>query len=146
MRYAVHKAALKKLFAVWMKGPGSAERFASMASGLIVQSPESPYDGHHSDTGEAVLFSKAFDWEGTFREFGPAARLFVWLHWKQAESGSKLIFTVPDLARQLGLNERTLQKHKALLQRLGYLTVEATSDRGQAWLVRYNPGSGSGSE
>ncbi len=142
MRYAVPKAGLEKLFAVPMKGPGSAERFASMASGLIVQSPESPYDGHHSVTGEAVLFSKAFDWEGTLREFGPAARLFVWLHWKQAESRSKLIFTVPDLAREIGVDKRTLQKHKALLQSLGYLRAEASSDRGQAWSVKYNPGSG----
>jgi hypothetical protein len=143
MRYALPKATLEKLFAVPMKGPGAAERFASMASVLITQSPESPYDGHHSDMGEAVLFSKAFDWEGTLREFGSAARLFVWLHWKQAEAGAKLIFTVPELARQIGVNERTLQKHKAILQSLGYLTVEPGEDAKSVWSVRYNPGSGS---
>jgi hypothetical protein len=126
-----------------MKGPGAAERFASMASGLIAQSPESPYDGHHSDTGDAVLFSKAFGWEVQLREFGPAARLFVWLHWKQAEAGAKLIFTVPELARQIGLNERTLQKHKATLQDLGYLAVESGEDGKSVWSVKYNPGSGS---
>ena len=104
-----------------MKGPGAAERFASTASGLIAQSLETPYDGHHSDMGEAVLLSKAFDWEAKLREFGPAARLFVWIHWKQAEAGATLIFTVPELARQIGLSERTLQKHKATLQSLGYL-------------------------
>jgi hypothetical protein len=142
-RYAVSKATLEKLFAVPMKGPGAAERFASMASGLIAQSPESPYDGHHSDMGEAVLLSKALDWEEKLREFGSAARLFVWLHWKQAEAGAKLIFTVPELARQIGLNERTLQKHKAILQGLGYLTVESREDGKSVWSVRYNPGSGS---
>ena len=71
MRYAVCKAALEKLFAVPMKGPGAAERFASTVSGLIAQSPESPYDGHHSDMGDAVLFSKAFDWEAAFNAFVP---------------------------------------------------------------------------
>ena len=117
MRYVVPKAALEKLFAVPMKGQGAAERFAGMASGVIVQSPESQYDGHRSETGESVLFSKAFDWEEKLRDFGSAARLFVWLHWKQAEAGAKLTFNVPHLARQIGVNERTLQKHKAILQR-----------------------------
>lgn len=143
MRYAVSKVGLEKLFAVPMKGPGAAERFASMASVLIAQSPESPYDGHHSDMGEAVLLSKAFDWEEKLREFGPAARLFVWLHWKQAEAGAKLIFKVPELARQIGVNERTLQKHKAILQSFGYLAVESGEDGKSVRSVRYNPGSGS---
>jgi hypothetical protein len=143
MRYAVSKARLEKLFAVPMKGPGAAERFASMASVLIAQSPESSYDGHHSDMGDAVLLSRAFDWEAQLREFGPAARLFVWLHWKQAEAGARLIFTVPELARQIGVNERTLQKHKATLQGLEYLTVESGEDAKSVWSVRYNPGSGS---
>ncbi len=100
IRHAVSKAALEKLFGVPMKGPGAAERFAGMASVLIKQSPESPYDGHHSDAGNEILFSKTFDWQEKLREFGSAARLFVWLHWKQAEAGAKLIFTVPELARQ----------------------------------------------
>ena len=143
MRYAVSKATLEKLFAVPMKGPGAAERFASTVSGLIAQSPETPYDGHHSDIGDAVLLSKAFDWEAKLREFGPAVRLFVWLHWKQAEAGAKLIFTVPELASQIGVNERTLQKHKATLQGLGYLAVESGEDGKSVWSVRYNPGSGS---
>jgi hypothetical protein len=143
MRYAVPKAALDKLFAVPMKGPGATERFASMASDLIVCSPESPYDGHHSGSGDAVLFSKALDWEEKLREFGPAARLFVWLHWKQAEAGAKLTFTVPKLARQIGVNERTLQKHKATLQSLGYLEVESADDGKSACSERYNSGSGS---
>jgi hypothetical protein len=141
VRYAAPKATLEKLFGVPMKGPGAAERFASMASGLIAQSPETPYDGHHSDMGDAVLFSKVFDWKEKLREFGPAARLFVWLHWKQAEAGAKLIFTVPELARQIGVNERTLQKHKATLKGLGYLTVESGEDGKSVWSVRYNPGS-----
>ncbi|MBM3299028.1 MAG: hypothetical protein FJY85_03640 [Deltaproteobacteria bacterium] len=142
MRYAVPKAALEKLFAVPMKGPGAAERFASMASGLIARSPTCEYGGHQSATGEAVLFSKAFAWGEKLRDFGPAARLFVWLHWKQAEAGSKLALTVPQLARQIGLNDRTLQKQKAVLQNLGYLNVDLTSGGEQAWSVRYNPGSG----
>ena len=146
MRYAVSKATLEKLFAVPMKGPGAAERFASMASDLIVRSPESPYDGHHSDTGTEILFSKAFEWGEKLREFGSAARLFVWLHWKQADAGAKLIFTVPELASQIGMNERTLQKHKATLQSLRYLAVESGEDGKSAWSVRYNPGSGSHSE
>jgi hypothetical protein len=143
MRYAVPKTALEKLFAVPMKGPGAAQRFAAMALGLILRSPESPYDGHHSDTGEAVLFSKAFDWEEKLREFRSAARLFIWFHWKQAEAGAKLTFTVPQLARQIGVNERTLQKHKGTLQSLGYLKVESGDDGKSVWSVRYNPGSGS---
>lgn len=142
-RHAVPKAALEKLLAVPMKGPGAAEKFSSMASDLIMQSPETQYDGHHSVTGEAVLFSKAFDWGQKLREFGPAARLFVWIHWKQAEAGAKLIFTVPELARQTGVNERTLQKHKATLQSLGYLEVQSMEGGKSAWSVRYNPGSGS---
>lgn len=146
MRYAVPKAALEKLFAVPMKGPGAGERFAGMASGLIMRSPESSYDGHHSVMDEVVLFSKAFDWEEKLREFGPAARLFVWLHWKQAQAGAKLTFTVPQLAREIGLNERTLQKHKATLQSLGFLEVESAEGGNSAWSVRYNPGSGRDSE
>lgn len=146
MRYAVPKPALEKLFAVPMKGPGAAERFVSMALDLIVQSPESPYDGHHSVTGDALLFSKAFDWSDKLCEFGPAARLFVWIHWKQAEAGTKLIFTLPELARQIGVNERTLQKHKAILQSLGYLEVQSVEGRKSAWTVRYNPGSEGDSE
>lgn len=145
-RYAVPRAALEKLFAVPMKGPGAAERFTSMSSGLIIQSPENSYDGHHSGKGEAVLFSKAFDWAGKLHEFGPAARLFLWLHWKQAEAGTRLIFTVPELARQIGVNERTLQKHKATLQSKGYLEVESVEGGRSAWSVRYNPGSGSVSD
>jgi hypothetical protein len=114
-----------------------------MASGLIVRAPESPYDGHHSDTGESILFSKAFNWRESLREFGPAARLFVWLHWKQAEAGAKLTFTVPELARQIGVNERTLQEHKETLQSFGYLELEFVEGGKSAWTVRYNPGSGS---
>jgi hypothetical protein len=143
MRYAMPKPALDKLFAVPMKGPGAAQRFSSMALSLISGSPESPYDGHHSDTGNEILFSKAFEWQEKLGDFGPAARLFVWLHWKQAEAGAKLIFTVPELARQIGVNERTLQKHKATLQSLGYLETESGDDGKSAWSVRYNPGSGS---
>ncbi len=89
MRYAVPKTALEKLFAVPMKGPGAAERFTVMALSHILRSPESPYDGHHSDTGNEILFSKAFAWEQKLREFGSAARLFIWFHWKQAEAGGK---------------------------------------------------------
>jgi hypothetical protein len=146
MRYAVPKTTLKKLFAVPMKGPEAAQRFVAMALGLILRSPESPYDGHHSDTGEAVLFSKSFDWEEKLREFASAARLFLWLHWKQAEAGAKLRFTVPQLAQDIGVNERTLQKHKGTLQSLGYLEVESGDGGRSVWSVRYNPGSGSDSD
>jgi hypothetical protein len=142
MRYAVLKISLEKLFSVPMKGSGAAQRFSSMALSLISGSPESPYDGHHSDTGNEILFSKAFEWQEKLGDFGPAARLFVWLHWKQAEAGAKLIFTVPELARQMGVNERTLQKHKATLQSLGYLEVESGDGVESAWSARYNPGSG----
>jgi hypothetical protein len=114
-----------------------------MASDLITRSHESPYDGHHSVTGEAILFSKAFDWAEKLHEFGPAARLFVWLHWKQAEARAKLNFTVPQLAGEIGVNERTLQKHKATLQSGGHLEVESGDDGKSVWSVRYNPGSGS---
>ncbi len=117
MRYSVSKNALEKLFAVPMKGPGAAERFSAMALNLITGSPESPYDGHNSDKGDEILFSKAFDWAEKLHEFGSAARLFIWIHWKQAEAGAKLIFTVPELALQIALNERSVQKYKATLQK-----------------------------
>jgi hypothetical protein len=146
MRYAVPRSKLKKLFSIPMKGHGSAERFIEKALELICNSPEAAYDGYHSTTSNSVLFSKSFDWDKRLREFGAAARLLFWLHWKQAEAGTKLVLTVPQVAGLLGMNERTLQKHKALLQRLGYLKVEATRDKESLWAALYNVGSYSGPE
>lgn len=146
MRYAVSRSKLENLFSIPMKGHGAGERFIEKALELICNSPEAAYDGYHSTTSNSVLFSKSFDWDKRLREFGPAARLFLWFHWKQAEVGTKLALTVPQVAGHLGMNERTLQKHKALLQRLGYLKVEATRDKESLWVALYNVGSDSGPE
>jgi hypothetical protein len=143
-RYAVPSSKLKNLFSIPMKGHGSGERFIEKALELICNSPEAAYDGYHSTTSNAVLFSKSFDWDERLKEFGPGARLFLWLHWKQAEAGTKLALTVPQVAAHLGINERTVQKHKALLQRLGSLNVEATRDKESLWVALYNVGSDSG--
>ncbi|MGO9572197.1 MAG: hypothetical protein ACLP5H_32165 [Desulfomonilaceae bacterium] len=129
-----------------MKGHGAGERFIEKALELICNSPEAEYDGYHSTTADSVLLSKSFGWDKRLREFGPAARLFLWLQWRQAEAGTKLALTVPQVAGLLGMNERTLQKQKALLQRLGYLNVEATRDKESLWVAQYNVGSDSGLE
>jgi hypothetical protein len=92
------------------------------------------------------LFSKAFDWQEKLSEFGSAARLFIWLHWKQAEAGAKLAFTVPELAQQIALNERSIQKYKATLQKLGYLEVKPLDSGKSSWSVRYNTGLTSDSD
>jgi hypothetical protein len=145
-RYAVPKSKLEKLFSIPMKGHGVAERFVKKALELICRSPETAYDGYRSTTADSILFSQSFDWDKRLREFGSASRLFLWLHWKQAEAGTRLALTVPQVAEHLGINERTLQKHKALLQRLGYLKVEATRDKESLWVAQYNIGSDSRQE
>ena len=144
MRFAVPKKELEKLFSIPMKGHGSAERFVEKALELIRNSPEAEYDGYHSTTADSVLFSKSFDWDQRLREFGPAARLFLWLHWKQAEAGSKLRLTVPEVVQALGASERTVRSHKAVLEEKGYLEVTLSKDNDYLWTTKYNPGSESG--
>jgi hypothetical protein len=141
MRYAVPKKELEKLFSIPMKGHGSAERFVEKALELIRNSPEAEYDGYHSTTADSVLFSKSFDWDQRLREFGPAARLFLWLHWKQAAAGSKLRLTVPEVVQALGASERTVRSHKAVLEEKGYLEVTLSKHNDYLWSTKYNPSS-----
>ncbi len=141
MRYAVPKKELENLFSIPMKGHGSAERFVEKALELICNSPEAEYDGYHSTTADSVLFSKSFDWDKRLREFGPAARLFLWLHWKQAGAGSKLRLTVPEVVLALGASERTVRSHKAVLEEKGCLEVTLSEHNEYLWSTKYNPSS-----
>ena len=136
---------LGKLSSLETKGYGAGERFIEKALELICDSPEAAYDGYHSTTSNSVLFSKSFDWDKRLREFGPAARLFLWLHWKQAGAGSKLKLTVPEVVQALSASERTVRSHKAVLEEKGYLEVTLSKDNDYLWTAKYDPGSGSGS-
>ena len=93
-----------------------------------------------------ILFRRELQWEESLGEFGPAARLSLWLHWKQAEAGAALNVQVPQVALQIGMDERTVQKHKAILQGLGYIRVVSIGDREYLWTASCNPGSGTAEE
>lgn len=137
MRYAVPKAALEKLFAVPMKGRGSGERFALKAVELVMGSSETPYNGIRSDTGEAILFSSSFHWKAILPKLGEAAKLFMWVHWRQAERAAKLNLSDQDVADVLGIHRRTLQRHKQVLVNSGLLEVTRIDDVRSLWSVSY---------
>ena len=69
-----------------------------MALQIICNAPEEPYDGHNADTGKAILLSRSFDWKAKLPEMGSAARLFLWVHWRQAEAGARLSLTDQEIA------------------------------------------------
>jgi hypothetical protein len=139
MRYEVPKAALEKLFAVPMKGRGSGERFVKLALDLIIESPFMPYDGFTSAEGDSILLSSTFDWPARLAEFGIASRLFLWVHWRQSEAGSRLRLTDQDVAVALGVDRRTIQNHKQLLVEQGYLRVEPADEKFSLWSAQYDP-------
>jgi hypothetical protein len=138
MRYSVAKAALEKLFAVPVKGRGAGERFVKLALDLITGSPFIPYDGFSSATAVSILLSSTFDWTAKLAEFGIASRLFIWVHWRQAEAGSRLRLTDQDVANALGVDRRTIQNHKQVLVELCYLKVEPADKKMSLWSARYD--------
>ena len=123
LRYAVPKEALERLFRLPPSGRGAPQRFAAKAVEIITGAPEIPYDGHNADTGDAILFSRSFPWEIKLKEFGPAARLFIWLHWKQAEAQRKLVLTHDEIAKALGIPTRAVSEHARRLMKAGCIEV-----------------------
>ena len=111
LRYAVPKENLDKLFRLPSSGRGAPQRFAAKAVEIITGAPEIPYDGHHADTGDAILFSRSFQWKIKLKEFGPAARFFIWLHWKQAEAQQRLELTYDEIAKALGIKTSTVKEY-----------------------------------
>ena len=140
MRFAVPKEALEKLFSAPVKGKGAGERFAKRALKLITESPLMPYDGFNSVVEDSILLSNSFDWTARLSELGIAARLFLWIHWRQAEAGSRLRLTDQDVAVALGADPRTIQNHKQLLVERGYLRVEPTTNKSSVWSAQYDLG------
>lgn len=136
-RYAVPKKELEKLFAIPSKGRGASARFVDKARNVICNAPEEPYDGHRADTGKTILLSKSFDWKTKLPEMGSTARLFLWIHWRQAEAGSKLSFTDQEMAEALHVDRRTIQTWKRSLVRGGYLEVSEAEDQRSLWSANY---------
>ncbi|MBI5250191.1 MAG: winged helix-turn-helix transcriptional regulator [Desulfomonile tiedjei] len=137
MRYAVPKEALARLFRLPSAGRGAPQRFLAKAVEVITGAPEVPYDGHNSDTGDAILFSRSFSWEIKLKEFGPASRLFVWLHWKQAEAQKKLVITHEEIAKALGITVRTVRDYARMLIKGGYIEVSQGNKPKNSWSAKY---------
>jgi hypothetical protein len=140
MRYSVPRQALEKLFSAPIKGKGAGERFVKLALKLITESPIMPYDGFNSVLENSILLSSSFDWTARLSELGIASRLFLWIHWRQADAGSRLRMTDQDVAVALGVDRRTIQNHKQLLVERGYLRVEPTNERSSFWSAQYDLG------
>jgi hypothetical protein len=140
MRYSVPRQALEKLFSAPIKGKGAGERFVKLALKLITESPIMPYDGLNSAVEDSILLSSSFDWTARLPELGIASRLFIWIHWRQAEAGSRLRMTDQDVAVALGVDRRTIQNHKQLLVERGYLRVEPTNEKFSLWSAQYDLG------
>ena len=104
---------------------------------IITGAPEVPYDGHNADTGDAILFSRSFPWEIKLKEFGPAARLFIWLHWKQAEAQRKLVLTHEEIAKALGIPIRTVRGYARMLVKAGYIEVSQEDKPKNSWSAKY---------
>lgn len=138
MRYAVPRAALEKLFSVPTKGRGAGERFVKLALDVITRSPLLSYDGLSSAGEDSILLSSAFDWAAKLMEFGIASRLFIWVHWRQAEAGSRLRLTDQDVAGMLGVDRRTIQNHKQLLVERAYLKAEPADEKMSLWSASYD--------
>lgn len=139
MRHAVPNTALEKLLSIPIKGRGAGGRFVNLALKLITTSPLAPYDGFNSAVGDSILLSGSFDWTVKLAEFGITSRLFIWVHWRQAEAGSWLRLTDQDVADALGVDRRTIQNHKQLLVELGYLKVEPADEKMTFWSAQYEP-------
>jgi hypothetical protein len=139
LRHAVAKQDLEKLFRIPSSGRGAPQRFVSKAVEVITGAPEVPYDGHNSDTGDAILFSRSFPWETELKKFGPASRLFVWLHWKQAEAQRKLVPTHEEIAKALGIPVRTVREYARMLIKAGYIEVSQGNKPKNSWSAKYRP-------
>jgi len=137
MRYAVPKEALERLFRLPTSGRGAPQRFVARAVEAITGAPEIPYDGHNADAGDAILFSRSFPWEIKLKEFGAAARLFIWLHWKQAEEQRKLMLTHEEVARALGIPIKTMKGWTRELVKAGYVEVSQDSKQKYSWSAKY---------
>jgi hypothetical protein len=138
MRYAVSKVRLRNLFGPSLRvSKGTwVEGFIARALELICTSPEEAYDGYNGQTKTAVLFSKKFDWKTKLPELGASARLFIWLHWQQAQAGKSLSFTDDQLAWALNVSKRTIVTYKQQLLSRGYLVA---NEKEKTFSVRYEP-------
>ena len=142
LRYAVPKEVLEKLFRLPTSGRGAPQRFAAKAIEIIRGAPEVPYDGHNADTGDAILFSRSFSWEIKLKEFGPAARLFIWLHWKQAEAQRRLELTHEEIARALGIPIRAMKECTRRLVKSGFIEVSQGDKPKNSWSAKYRSDAG----
>ena len=142
LRYAVPKEALERTLRLPLSGQSASQRFATKAAEIITGSPEVPYDGHNSDVDNAILFSRSFPWEIKLKEFGPAARLFIWLHWKQAEAQRKLVLTHDEIASAIGIKPSTLREYSRSLVKAGYIEVFAEDKPKNSWSAKYRSGAG----
>lgn len=139
MRFAVPKAELTRLLSIPVRGRGAGDRFLHLALKTITGSPLVAYDGFRSAVDDSILMSSAFPWAERLAELGIASRLFVWVHWRQAEAGSKLRLTDQSVAQALGVDRRTVQNHKQLLVELGYLRIEPADEKMSFWSALYAP-------
>jgi hypothetical protein len=137
LRYAVPKEALERLFRLPHSGPSASDRFVSKAVEIITGAPQVPYDGHNADTGGAILFSRSFPWEIKLKEFGPASRLFIWLHWKQAEEKRRLELTYDEVAKALRIQPITLKEYARRLVKAGYVEVSQEDKNKNYWSAKY---------
>ncbi len=136
LRFSVSKVKVRNLFARHRPGTEGAgtEAFVKRALDLICNSPDAPYDGHQGQTKLTVLFSKKFDWQTKLPEMGASARLFVWLHWQQAEQRTKLSVTNEELSQALHVSKTIIADYKKELRSLGYL-----GEQKKSLSVRYEP-------
>ncbi len=137
LRYAVPKEALDRLFGLPTSGRGAPQRFTAKAMEVITGAPKIPYDGHNADKGDAILFSRSFPWETRLKEFGAAARLFIWLHWKQAEAQRKLMMTHEEVAGVLGIPIKTIKGWTRELVKKGYVEVFVDNKQTNSWSAKY---------
>jgi hypothetical protein len=136
-RYSVPKEALERLFRLPTSGRGAPQRFVAKAVEVITGAAEVPYDGHNADTADGILFSRRFPWKTKLEEFGAASRLFIWLHWKQAEAQRRLMLSHEEIAKALGIPIKTMRGWTSLLVKAGYVEVSQDSKPTNSWSAKY---------
>jgi hypothetical protein len=137
LRYGVPKEALEKLFRLPSSGRAAPQRFVAKAVEIITRAPQVLYGGHNADAGDAILFSKSFQWEIKLKEFGPSARLFIWLHWKQAEAKRKLELTYEEIAKALRIKTSGVKESARLLVKVGFIEVSQEDRPKNLWSAKY---------
>jgi len=137
LRYAVPKEALERLFRIRHSGPKTSDRFVSKAIEIITGASQVSYDGHNADTGDAILLSRSFPWEIKLKEFGPAARFFLWLHWKQAEAHRRLELAYDEIAKALGIQPATVKEYARRLVEEGYIEISQGDKHKKSWSAKY---------